>query len=36
MLIAKMDGRWVEPPALDEGSSVEIAATTALSNGARS
>jgi hypothetical protein len=36
MLIAKMDGRWVEPPALDEGSSVETTATTALSNGARS
>jgi hypothetical protein len=35
MLLAKMQGRLVEPPAIDEGS-VETTATTALSNGARS
>jgi hypothetical protein len=32
MLIAKMDGRWVEPPAIEEGS-VETTATIALSSG---
>jgi hypothetical protein len=36
MLIAKMDGRWVEPPVVVEESSVETTATTVQSNGAGS
>ena len=35
MLTRKMQGRWVEPPAIDEGS-VETTATTVQSNGAGS
>jgi hypothetical protein len=35
MLLAKMQNRWVEPPAIEEGS-VETTATTAQSNGAGS
>ena len=35
MLIAKMDGRWVEPPAIEEGG-VETIGTTVQSNGAGS
>jgi hypothetical protein len=33
MLVQKMDGRWTEPPAIEEGS-VETTATTVPSNGA--
>jgi hypothetical protein len=32
MLVAKMQGRWVEPPSLEEGS-IETTATTMRSNG---
>jgi hypothetical protein len=35
MLAAKMQGRWVEPPAIEKGS-VETTATAVQSNGARS
>jgi hypothetical protein len=35
MLLAKAQGRWVEPPAIEEGS-VETTATTVQSNGAGS
>ena len=35
MLLAKMQARWVEPPAIEEGS-VEATATTVQSNGAGS
>jgi len=34
MLVAKLQGRWVEPPAIEEGS-VETTATAVQSNGAR-
>jgi hypothetical protein len=33
MLVQKMEGRWVEPPAIEEGS-IEATATTVQSNGA--
>jgi hypothetical protein len=32
MLLAKAQGRWVEPPAIEDASSVETTATTVQSN----
>jgi hypothetical protein len=34
MLLAKAQGRWVEPPAIEDASSVETTATTVQPNGA--
>ena len=34
MLVAKLQGRWVEPPAIEDASSVETTATAVPSNGA--
>jgi hypothetical protein len=34
MLLAKFQGRWVEPPAIEDASSVETTATTVQPNGA--
>jgi hypothetical protein len=33
MLCQKMEGRWVEPPAIEDASSVETTATTVQPNG---
>jgi hypothetical protein len=35
-LMAKMQGRWVEPPAIEDDGSIETTVTTMQSNGAGS